>query len=338
MAYYRKLKTGWRAEVVRDGVRKSAVRPTKAEAQAWAVAEEAAILAGTRGQFPKRTLEEAIEKYRKEVISKKPANRQRADNLRLDSLIRDFPWLTGKILHEITGTDLAKWRDTRLETVLPNTVLREAQLYRPIWTIAIREWRWAGESPWKSIKLPAKGLARRRTSAWSEVRLMLRNAGVTHGQPPQSPMQETAWTMLVALHTALRSGEILRMSRSTVDLKRRVYTLSEHKTAGHVGVRKVPLTRRSLRVLQVLDAAAAAAGRDNYFTISDASRDVLYRKLRDRVMVEGLHFHDLRATALTWLTKRVDVMTLARISGHTDINMLYNTYYRETAEDVAARL
>ncbi|HBK00773.1 MAG TPA: integrase, partial [Delftia acidovorans] len=69
------------------------------------------------------------------------------------------------------------------------------------------------------------------------------------------------------------------------------------------------------RLLRVLDAAAEAAGRDAYWTISDASRDTLYRKLRDRVMVQGLRFHDLRATALTWLSKRVDVMTLARISG-----------------------
>lgn len=338
MAYYRKLKTGWRAEVVREGVRKSAVRPTKAEAQAWAVAEEAAILAGARGQYPKRTLEEAIDKYRQEVVGKKPADRQRADNLRLDALVRDFPWLTGKTFHEISGADLAKWRDTRLKTVLPNTVLREAQLFRPIWTIAIREWKWAGESPWKSIKLPAKGFARKRTSAWTEIRLMLRSAGVTRDTAPLAPTQETAWAMWVSLHTALRSGEILRMSRSTVDLKRKIYTLTEHKTAGVVGARKVPLTTRSLRLLRVLDQAAAAAGRDNYFTISDDSRDVLYRKLRDRVMIDGLHFHDLRATALTWLAKRVDVMTLARISGHKDINLLFNTYYRETEEDIAARL
>lgn len=97
MAYFRKLKTGWRAEVVRDGVRKSAVRATKAEAQAWAVAEEAAILAGARGQYPQRTLEEAIERYRKEVVSKKPADRQRADNLRFEAWVREFPQLAGAV-------------------------------------------------------------------------------------------------------------------------------------------------------------------------------------------------------------------------------------------------
>lgn len=338
MAYFRKLNTGWRAEVAREGVRKSSVFATKAEAQSWAVSEEAAILAGSRGQYPKRTLSEAIEKYRKEVTSKKPTDRQRADNLRFNAWEREFPHLAQKVFHEISGGDLGKWRDQRLKTVTANTVLREAQLYRPIWTIAIREWKWAGESPWKSMKLPAKGMARKRTSTWSEIRIMLRSAGVDRLTPPKAPTQETAWAMWVSLHTALRSGEILRMSRSTVDLQRKVYTLKEHKTVGQIGVRKVALTTRSLRLLRVLDQAAAEAGRDNYFTVSDDSRDVLYRKLRDRVMIEGLNFHDLRATALTWLSKRVDVMTLARISGHKDINLLFNTYYRETDEDIAARI
>lgn len=51
MAYLRKVKNGWRAEVERMGVRRTATRSTKAEAQAWAVAEEAAILAGARGEY-----------------------------------------------------------------------------------------------------------------------------------------------------------------------------------------------------------------------------------------------------------------------------------------------
>ncbi|QPS11446.1 tyrosine-type recombinase/integrase [Delftia acidovorans] len=338
MAYFRKLKTGWRAEVERMGVRRTAVRPTKAEAQAWAVAEEAAILAGARGEFPRRTLAEAVERYRCEVTDKKPSSTARADNLRFDAWLREFPELAAKVFHEVTGDDLARWRDARLKQVSGSSVLREAQQFRPIWSLAVKQWKWAGKSPWPEIKLPGKAHARRRTGQWSEIRLMLRSAMVSPRVAPVAPMQQAAWAMLVALHTGMRSGEILRMSRSNVDLRRKVYELPHHKTEAIVGARRVPLTSRAVRLLRVLDASAEAAGRDAYWTISDASRDTLYRKLRDRVMVEGLRFHDLRATALTWLSKRVDVMTLARISGHVDINELFNTYYRESAEDIAARL
>ena len=69
--YLRKVKGGWRAEVERQGVRTSATRASKADAQAWGMREEAAILAGARGEYPDRTLAEAIERYRREVTDKK---------------------------------------------------------------------------------------------------------------------------------------------------------------------------------------------------------------------------------------------------------------------------
>ena len=197
---------------------------------------------------------------------------------------------------------------------------------------------WAGKNPWKGLRLPRKGHARRRSTMWAEVRLLVRSVGYTRLLPPLSPQQQAVWAYMVALHTALRSAEVLRLSRSTVDLERRVYRLPRHKTDGAVGGRLVPFTRRAARLLRVLDDAAAAGGRDEYFTISDASRDVLWRKVRDRVMISGLRFHDSRAAALTWLAKRYDVMTLAKISGHVDINELYHSYYRESAQDIAARL
>ena len=334
--YIRKVKGGWRVEIERKGQRASGTFSTKAEATAWGVREEASILAGARGEFPNRTLADAIERYRREVTAKRRT--ARADNLRFDALLRDFPQLAGKVLHTITADDLAAWRDARLAKVSGSSVLREAQQLRPVWSLAIDQWRWAGQSPWRGVKLPAKAHARRRGTVWREVRLLLRSTGYTRAQAPQTPQQEAVWAYLVALHTALRSGEVLRLSRSTVDLARRVYRLDTHKTDTAVGARLVPFTRRAARVLAVLDAAAAAAGRDAYFTISDASRDALWRKVRDRVMVQGLRFHDSRAAALTWLSKRYDPFTLAKISGHVDINELYNTYYRESAVDVAARL
>lgn len=334
--YLRKVKGGWRAEVERQGVRTSATRASKADAQAWGMREEAAILAGARGEYPDRTLAEAIERYRREVTDKK--RNQRADHLRFDAFLRDFPTLAGKVMHKVTADDLAAWQRARLSKVSASSVLREAQQLRPVWTLAKKQWKWIGESPWPDVTLPSKGHARTRRAAWQEIRLLLRSVGYRRSVPPAWPQQEAIWCYVVALHTAMRSGEILRMSRSTVDLKRRVYRLDQHKTDAAVGARLVPFTRRAARVLTVLDAAAEAAGRDAYFTITDASRDVLYRKIRDRLMIDGLRFHDARGTALTWLARRYDVMTLAKISGHVDINQLFTAYYRESVEDVAARL
>lgn len=87
------------------------------------------------------------------------------------------------------------------------------------------------------------------------------------------------------------------------------------------------LSSRAVRLLRVLEVQAQFDRRDAYFTISNASRDVLYRKLRDRTMIEGLRFHDLRATALMLRSKWLDEMTLAHTHGRVDTNELFNTYY-----------
>ena len=64
----------------------------------------------------------------------------------------------------------------------------------------------------------------------------------------------------------------------------------------------------------------------------------LFSRLCKRAQVDGLTFHDSRATALTLLSRKVDVMTLARISRHNDLTLLQRVYYRESAEEIAARL
>jgi integrase len=96
--------------------------------------------------------------------------------------------------------------------------------------------------------------------------------------------------------------------------------------------RQIPLSSHAVRLLRMV------AGRGMFFTVSSASLDALFRKARDRLLLEDLHFHDSRAEALTRLARKVDVMTLARISGHKDLRTLMETYYRESASDIAARL
>lgn len=78
--------------------------------------------------------------------------------------------------------------------------------------------------------------------------------------------------------------------------------------------------------------------RERVFSLTPHSLDALFRKVRDRLMLDDLHFHDSRATALTHLAKRVPVEVLAKISGHKGIALLVNVYYRESAEDIAKRL
>lgn len=336
MAHIRKSKTGYRVQIERLGVRKSQSFATKAAALAWAAVEEGRILSGKHEAYPAHTLAEAFERYEREVSKKKRG--YHAESLRFGAWLRDFPALCGKVLHTITPDDIGGWRDARVKLVSASSVVREAAQLRNVWSVARDEWGWCGESPWAKVKLPAKAHARTRQTSWREVRRLVRHMGYVTGKAPTTPQMEVAWAYLVAQHTAMRAGEVRSLSVSTVDLVKRVATLHSHKTLEREGVRFVPLTRKAARVLRVLQAAAQAQGRDAYFTLSAQSLDVLFRKVRDRLLMENLHFHDSRADALTRLSRRVDVMTLARISGHRDLGQILSAYYRESASSIAARL
>lgn len=335
MASIRKLNKGWRAEVARLGVRTSKVFPTKAQASAWAAQVEAEILAGKRKGGSDVTVAQAIDRYLKEIVPHRRGGVY--ERRRMLALLRLCPWLAQMPVAEVRSEHMARWRDERRAAVSDASVVREAADLRALWK-QCRAWGWMEIDPFRELPMPPKGHARARRTDWRELRRLLRNMGYVTGQPPRTLQQEVAWMYLLAHHTAMRAGELQSLSTRTVDLQRRVIRLEEHKTVERVGVRHVPFTRKAARLLAVLDASARQQQREAYFTVSPQSRDALFRKVRDRLLIRDLHFHDARADALTRLSRRVDVMTLARISGHRDLRLLLNTYYRESAEEIAARL
>jgi integrase len=95
--------------------------------------------------------------------------------------------------------------------------------------------------------------------------------------------------------------------------------------------RRVPLSPDARAILDALPPA------DPVFGLSSGILDALWRKCCKRALVDGLHFHDLRALAVTRLAKKLDLITLARMVGHKDLRML-QVYYRESAEDIADKL
>jgi len=67
-----------------------------------------------------------------------------------------------------------------------------------------------------------------------------------------------------------------------------------------------------------------------------ASRDALFRKARDKSMIENLKFHDTRHEAITRLARKLQPLDLARMTGHTDLSELL-TYYNAAATEIAGR-
>lgn len=333
MAYYSKTKTGWRAQIERRGVRTSRTFATKAAAQRWVMDQERDILDGVIAPWPKKTVRQAVRKYLDEVTPAKRTAHHEA--LRLEAFLRVFPADT--VISEVTAAQIAEWRDLRLKTVTPGTVKREANSIRDVWTKAAKEWGWLPwPTPWPKVKMPADNHARDRLVSWREARAILRRLDYRTGHPPVSGLQNVAWAFLVALRTGMRASEILGLK--VEDVSGAVVTLGRHKTFEVVGRRKVPLTPAGTRLVGQLVKFARARKRERLLEISAPVLDAQFRKVTRGLMIEGLRFHDSRGSALTYLSRKMDVMSLARVSGHRNINILHAHYYRETEESIARRL
>lgn len=309
MAYIRSYRDGYRAEVQRNGQRLSKLFRLKREAQAWALAQEGKAEALGKGW---RTFDEAVTEYEARYTVRKKA--QQGERNGLARLTAYFGASTP--LAEIDPPRIAKWRDDRLKTVSGSTVQREANLLRHLLRVARLEWQWISHDPFAGVKLPAENQPRHQVWRWQEVKRVLRaqRTGKT------AEMQQA---FRIALHTGMRLSEVLA-APSGFDGKRRVVVLATSKTTARV---EVPVTRRAARLL------ARPA-----FTVTPNEGSVLFGKLCRELLIDGLTFHDARASALTWLSRRVDVLTLSKISRHQDLRILQQVYYRETAEQIAARL
>jgi integrase len=325
-------KSGWRAQIKLGDLRDSGTFRTQREAKAWAASREAEMRAQKEADPAElHTVSDAFSRYVRDVSSSKQGEHR--ESLRLKAFVRDFPHLAAMRLADFKTPQLAEWRDARLKKVSSSSVVRDINLLRNVFIIARKEWHWISHHPFDGLKIPLEAPPRdRRVDPWIEVKPLVRALGYVSGEAPETKSQEVALAFLVALRTAMRASEVLQLGRATLDIQKRVATVA-HKTQYLTQKpRKIPLTRHAVRLLKPV------AHLDRCFSVDSESLDALFRKAKRRRKISGLQFRDARAEALTRLARKVDVLTLSKISGHKDLEMLSRVYYRESEEDIAARI
>ena len=318
MASIRKRGKVWRAEVMVAGVRASSTHRTKQEAAQWAMAHEAGLAAPTQAH----TLRDALATFKRKVT---PLHRgARWEELRLDALM--LADMAGKRLSKIGRGDLTDWRDARMAEVAPGTVAREMNLLRSVLTHAV-EWGWLNVSPMKGVKTPTTPASRKRRVTDAEIDRVLLAAGLADGWKAGTAIQRTGLAFLFALETAMRAGEIAGIQWADVGAKS--VTLPRTKNGD---VRQVPLSPTAREILAILPREGGPA-----FGLKPATRDVMWRRIVRAAGVPGLHFHDSRAEAIWRLSKKLDVLELARTIGHRNPASLM-LYYNTHADELADRL
>jgi len=273
-----------------------------------------------------KTFGDLLLEYERRVSVNKKGYKKEA--IRIARFVREDS-ICRVLLRDLSANVFAVWRDDRLREVSAGTVNRELNLLSHALNVAVNEWGWLEESPMRGLKRPAPDAPRDRLISDGEIERICFSCGYEPDGALDSVSARVGAAFLFAIETAMRAGEIVNLTWDNVFLDRRFVFLPDSKTGRS---RKVPLSAEAVRLLEQLPRVG-----DRCFNLSSSQVDAMFRKCRDRCLIENLHFHDTRHEAITRLAKKIDVLDLARIVGIRDLKILM-VYYNESAESIAKKL
>lgn len=326
MASIRQRSGTWQARVHRAGYPAEVKSfATHAEAQKWARHMETSMDGGSyksRSDADKMLLRDLLQRYSDEVSPTKRGHLDEA--IRIKALARSR--MAAFSLEKLTPAVIASFRDERLKEVKAGAVIRDLSLLSSVINHARREWGAGIENPCLLVKKPPAPAGRTRVlSADEEGRLLVAVAPVGRRNPEMLPLVH------LALHTAMRRGELLALEWKHIDLAAQTAYLPISKN-GHP--RTVPLSRAAVAALSSL----GADGEGKVFSISAQTSAAAFKKATLRAGVEGFRFHDLRHTATSRMADKLpNVIELAAVTGHRSLQML-RRYYHPSATALARKL
>ena len=255
---------------------------------------------------------------------------QREESYRIGRILQAH--LSTIYLSDLRPQDIADWRDDRLKEVSSASVIREITTISAICNQAMREWGLLNDNPVLKISKPKPTKARTRRPTEQEIGELCKAMLLTEDTTkPELVTQRVALALLFAIETAMRAGEICGLTWNDIYLTKRIAHLPITKNGSS---RDVPLSKRAIEIIEKLKGI----DEKSVFNVDAKTLDVLFRRARDKCEIEDLHFHDTRREALTRMSKKVPVEMLAKISGHKDLRILLNVYYRPEMSDIASML
>lgn len=339
----------WQVEIRRKGFPyQTQTFETRADADTWARMIEHEMDRGIfldRTEAERTTLKEALERYRDEVTVTKKGSRE--ESLKIGKLLRNP--LAARHIANIRPTDIAAFRDEMLaEGASASTVQKYLAIISHLFSIATKEWGMGITNPVSMIRKPKVDNSRdRRLGSEEGSYLMAALADSRKGS------LSNAWIFPItalALETAMRQGELLKLEWKDVDFKDRTLLVRNAKNGDSRGV---PLSSRALEVLQglprsiggkVFPTTQSAIVQSWGHAVERARRNYLADcEMEGKIPVEGflvdLRFHDLRHEAASRLFEsgKFDMMDVASITGHKTLQML-KRYTHLKARDLARKM
>jgi len=255
-------------------------------------------------------LEDYVEEYEENYIKGTKSEKNR--KYIIGTLMSEFK---GKFLTEITPGKIDRYKTKRQKDGVSNvTINRELALLKAIFNKAIDGEEYEiNRNPVAKAGLLPEDSRRERILTVKEMDNLIKVA-------------ENPWGnclplfLLIALNTGMRKMEILSLKWEHVDLKRRYLIVPEERSKNGKE-RKVPMNNVVYEALKKLK-------RNNEYIFYSPKTGSHIKNIKtafwracDKAGIKNLTVHDLRHTAASFLVNDcgIDIVTAARILGHSDI-------------------
>ena len=294
----------------------------KSDAEAWATETERSLERGYYQSVHQReSLGDILKRYIHEITPTKRGAKE--ETLRIGKILR-HP-IAEILVYKLKPTDIAKYRDERLNEVSSSTTKKELVLINHIIETARKEWgTYLTVNPLDGIRKPTENPQRDRRLGSNELEGLVISCGksINHWFEP---------LVVIAIETGMRRGELLGLLWQDVDLDKRTAFLPLTKNGSS---RTIPLSLKAIDTLQSLPRDISGM----VFPVSKTALRGLWLRACKRAKIEDFRFHDLRHEATSrFFEKGLNVMEVAAITGHKDLRMLQR-YTHLRAEDLAVKL
>ena len=338
MATISKHRGKWKCQVRKQGYpTRSKSFLSMTDAEKWGRSVEAEMDRGVHvpdKEADGTTLADLLGRYLLEIS---PAKRSgNSDKSRVAAVTKR---LGAYKLTALTPKLLAEYRDEKLRTLNPQTVIHHLALINRTLTLATREWGFVLPGGVPKVVKPKLPPGRDRRVQQGELEAII--------AATESPV--LADLIPFAVETGMRRGEMLALDWEYIDFQRRTAYLPKTKTDTP---RTVPLSTKALAILQKRQEAGEGVP---FAMQEDAATTAFMRAVRRaRAVYEaaclaegkpplprwlvGIRLHDLRHEATSrFFEKGLSVMEVMTITGHKTMEML-KRYTHLQAADVALKL
>ena len=325
----------WRVRIIRTGhpaLTKTFI--TRRDAEQWSRLTESELERGLYicpAEAQRTTLADALDRYKREISIHKKSHGVEKYYIQ--------HWKGSKLaplaLSAIRGSDVAQYRDKRLKAGLSTTsVKHELALLSHLFSVASREWGMESlGNPVKAIRQPVMARGRERRVSDAEIEAICEFVN-----------SELAVCIRLALHTAMRRGELLKLRWADIDFAKAIAVLHDTKNGDR---RVVPLSSVAMGLLRslvrrldglVFGLTDSQVSHGLQAAVGKARKAYERAGGTDEQHLVDLHFHDLRHEAVSRFFERgLNPMEVASISGHKTLAML-KRYTHLRAEDLARKL